>query len=667
MIQQLVFIIQYDGEKYKLDFSPEEWDESSIRWKRSLKYFGISREFSLPLKFVKDGAKLLRWIFYNGNIEEEAKLIIYTYIDLTEGYQKIYKGEFDFSTFNDQDDYVEISIADNGIEADIKANESTEYEFDISDAKHKVSMPEIPKIDKAEGNVSSTDWTAKYMTPSYVFTDTDQIDESKFIVNSPDQGSTTNWNNIVSPSQNFHVIEGVQNTTIHVKLSLSIAGIKERGYSNIMFAVYDDEHDDNTNETSGIVHKEVFVNGVFNFEFDLSVEAERKYFFIFRTTPNSLFFSDDMPVINAEDSAITISYSNPTEQLEFPAFRADEVFNMLMEKMTGINPEFEDDALGDIKITSGDGIRNISDAKLKTSFDDYFKSIHSVTGYCMGLENGLPVLKQYGYFFNQNLNITTLGNITEMELKPASDFLYGKIKVGYKNQNYEEELGRDEYNTEQTYSTGLNRTSKTLDLVSTYRADHLGIRKIRIDLEHANSTDEDRQADNDIFMIYTDEPLKDGQPYPAITAEDFQLVNGIDGRTDAINIPISPKRNLLAHGEFLSSALFRTNAILFETAKKDVALESSDEVEMIIERRNVYLSELPDALFLPIVAKFTAPINISNIFDLKNKENGYLSFKFRGRTFSGFVLEISANISYSESVEVTVLLSQNNNLENLIK
>src|SRR5699024_3891125 len=250
----------------------------------------------------------------------------------------------------------------------------------------------------------------------------------------------------------------------------------------------------------------------------------------------------------------------------------------------------------------------------------------SVTGYCMGLENGLPVLKQYDYFFNQNLNITTLGNITEMELKPASDFLYGKIKVGYKNQNYEEELGRDEYNTEQTYSTGLNRTSKTLDLVSTYRADHLGIRKIRIDLEHANSTDEDRQADNDIFMIYTDEPLKDGQPYPAITAEDFQLVNGIDGRTDAINIPISPKRNLLAHGEFLSSALFRTNAILFETAKKDVALESSDEVEMIIERRNVYLSELPDALFLPIVAKFTAPINISNIFDLKNKENGYLSF-----------------------------------------
>src|SRR5699024_10723416 len=132
------------------------------------------------------------------------------------------------------------------------------------------------------------------------------------------------------------------------------------------------------------------------------------------------------------------------------------------------------------------------------------------------------------------------------------------------------------YNTEQSYSTGLNRSSKTLDLISTYRADHLGIRTIRIDLEHANSTDEDRQADNDIFMVFTEMEPFENSTYRAITAEDFVNVQGIDGRTDAINIPISPKRILRNHLPFLKGCFYYSNALIFETAKKDISLISTD-------------------------------------------------------------------------------------------
>lgn len=665
MIQKLVFVINHGGEEYALKHAPEEWDETSIRWKRSLKYFGISRSFSLPLKFVKDGAKLLRHIFYDSNIEAEAQLKIYNHINLSVGYRLIYQGDFDFSTFVDQDDFVEINIADNNIEARINSNENTEYEFDIKYAKHQVSMPEIPKVDKAEGNVSSANWIAKYLSPSYIFANTDQIDENIFHLNSPDEGSTNNWSNIISAGNNLHVIEAYENKTITVSLDISIAGINEySNQSNIYFAVYDN---DSGPEDAGIVHKEIFRNGRFKFEFDLDIEAGKRYFFIFRTTPFSFTEYDNLPVIFVETSTIIISYSNPTEQLTFKAFRADELFNLLIEKMTGVNPEFENEALGQIKISSGDGVRNIEDAKIKTSFNSFFKSIYSVTGYCFGLELGNPILAPYEYFFNVNLPILDVGNVKEIEVKPASDFLYGNIKIGYKNQTYEEELGKDEYNTEQQYSTGLNRIKTTLDLVSDYRADHLGIRKIRIDLANANLSDEDREGDNDIFMVFTEtQPFEDNK-YRAITADDFVEVNGIDGRTDAINLNITPKRNLLNHSDFLAGALYRTNAILFETAKKDVNLRTVNEFGEVLERSNVYISELSTPLFLPILIKFVVPIGVESINEIDNKTTGYISFRYKKKIFRGFIIETSANISQSDSVEITVLMAPNTNLNNLIR
>lgn len=668
MIQKLVFIVEHEGNEYALKHAPEEWDETSIRWKRSTKYYGISRDFTLPLKFVEDGAKFLRSVYYSEYTEAKASLKIYSHVDLTVGYKIIYEGTFDFSTFIDYDDYVEINIADNSIEAKIKANEAKEYEFNInSKAQHKISMPEIPKIDRVSGNVSSADWTAKYLAPAFIFSTIDDTETDLFKINESEEGSTTNWDNIVNPSNNLHVIEAFEDAELNVKLSISIAGIIERNYANISFAVYDDDHDDNEDENGAIIIKDIFANGLFEYEFNLNIEAGKRYFFIFRTLPYSTTWKDDLPVINGESSTIEISYSNPTKQLTFKGFRADEVFNMLMEKMTGINPEYENEALGQIKISSGDGIRNIEDAKLKTSFADFFKSIHSVTGYCMGLEHDLPVLAPYEYFFNKDLQIFQLGDVVDMEIKPATDFLYGNIKVGYKNQSYEEELGRDEYNTQQEYSTNLIRSSKTLDLVSVYRADHLGIRKIRIDLQSANDEHEDREADNDIFMVFTERTPFDNNIYKAITAEDFESVEGIEGRKDAINLHISPKRNLHNHSSFIKGCLMGTNALLFETAKKDVDVVTTDQNGKVVERRNVYMSELHNALFTPIIAKFLAPINFSKINDLENKNNGYISFRYRGKMLKGFLIETSANISRTNTVEFTVLLTPNINLNNLIE
>lgn len=664
MIQKLVYIIQYDKKNYALKHAPEEWDDSSIHWKRSMVYYGMSREFALPFEFVKDGAIMLRSIYYKNGPEAKAKLIIYQHQSLTIGYVEVAKFDFDFSTFIDHADSVEINLTDYNVESDIKSKEDVTYEFDLNRATEKVSMPEVPKVETESGFVLSQAWQAKYLVPTMSFTSSEEINPNILrTLDVPEDIATTNWNNVIAPANNGYVLETFSNKTIHVSLDLMIRNIWEDWPTpEVYFGAFDDQA---TGEDDSIVRKVITQNGRFEFEFDLSIESGRKYIFMFFADRRAY---DHLPAVDGDMSTVEISVSNPTEQLTANVYPADEVFNMLMEKMTGQRFEYRNPALARIKLTSGDGLRNIQEAKLKTSFKDFFKSIHSVTGLCFGVEDGKPMLQSYEYFFNSSLKIMDLGNVTEVSISPAIDFMYSAIKVGYKDQNYEEELGRDEYNTEQQYSTGYRRSTNTLDLVSEYRADHLGIRKIRLDLERANNTDEDRSPDNDIFMIYTSPfTMMDSNVYRAITADDFQEVTGLLGRKDAINISISPKRNLLAHESFLKGALINTGAIAFESAKKDVAMTSRNSAGLVVERRNVYLSELYNPLFLPHIAKITAPVSPSQINVLKSKQNGYVTFRHRGVLVRGFLMEISTNIAYDDATEITLLLTPNNNMEQLIQ
>src|SRR5690625_1747173 len=86
---------------YVLRFAPIGWDENTIQWERSDLYYGLMRSFSFPIKFVEDGAFLLRRKLYNGNIEGYALLRIEILNRDTWGYELLYEGEIDFSTVID--------------------------------------------------------------------------------------------------------------------------------------------------------------------------------------------------------------------------------------------------------------------------------------------------------------------------------------------------------------------------------------------------------------------------------------------------------------------------------------------------------------------------------------------------------------------------------------
>lgn len=148
----------YRGTWINLPTSPEGYDESQIAFTRSKKYYGITRIFTIPLKFIREGATYVREEFYNKGTGGEVLLEIRR-LDRTlpsPAYNEIiYAGTADMSTFVDNDQRVSLNFTDGGLSKDVATNMSVEYDI-------------------------TTDVPQWYMLWNSIYTSSDQLVEIRF-------------------------------------------------------------------------------------------------------------------------------------------------------------------------------------------------------------------------------------------------------------------------------------------------------------------------------------------------------------------------------------------------------------------------------------------------------------------------------------------------------
>lgn len=124
----LTFEYALGARSVTLEHAPDGWDEQMVKWVRNKKYYGMFRSFTIPLKFVKDGAFHLRKDFYTWGLDAAATLTVKRRDHATYQYYTVFTGEFDFSTFKDTQNYVEVNLVDSGLVKLVKDNEAVEYE-----------------------------------------------------------------------------------------------------------------------------------------------------------------------------------------------------------------------------------------------------------------------------------------------------------------------------------------------------------------------------------------------------------------------------------------------------------------------------------------------------------------------------------------------------------
>jgi hypothetical protein len=125
-----------------LENSPDKWHDIVINWARNNKYLGLFRDFSIGLKFVKDGAKIVRSLKWNIGMEAISYLSIFRLNRLTfpDKYDHFYTGELDFSKPVQTDTGVTIDIVEGGLSKMLKAFEGTTFDIPISTDPDKFSV-----------------------------------------------------------------------------------------------------------------------------------------------------------------------------------------------------------------------------------------------------------------------------------------------------------------------------------------------------------------------------------------------------------------------------------------------------------------------------------------------------------------------------------------------
>ena len=647
---------------YVLINAPSGWeDNTEVSFKRSEIYAGQVRSLTVPLKFTTEGALILRNQYYQYNAQAQAYIKIEKQNPSTWEYDLAFYGRLDFTKANDQDDYFTINAIDADISVKIKAFESVKYEIPV-DVPEAVTLTLTPirLTESAEfifnGNIDFR--SNAFFAMTVVANEQKGViasvqDVGFFADTSPNWATDEHWffrAQVDTDVRYKGYFEGsIQPPFTSEPQQFKIKIVRSDG------AVLSVLYDYTTTSTDTIP---------FSFDYDVTsnVLNGQKLFVYFEHTGSESTFEGFM-LTNCD---LSLSYYTESAETQCKALRPKYLFQQLIKKInSGFDYPIQSvllDQWDNLTITSGDAIRQIDGAKIKTSFTDFFKSISAVTCAGHGVENNTATIEARQSYF-RNIKTLSMLDSKNVNINTANELLFNAIKVGYPDQTYDEVNGKDEINSQQEYFIDSLGTDKTLDLMSVYRADSYGIEFLRINLEGKNSTDSD--SDNDVFFVYanklpeidgTYKPFKDG------------IVTGVTSGNSLYNWYISPKRNLKRWGAYIRSVYYKNDGyqIRFTQGLKNTAVTTVSGGISVTENSNLYMSELDLPYFMPIWATFTTrlPADLYKYFN--SGVYGYGEFMFRGVVLNGFFQESEIDLAMNSEREFKLLLTVNNNLTELI-
>lgn len=648
-------------DSYELINAPSGWeDKTEVSFKRNETYVGSVRTLTVPLQFTTEGALILRNQFYQYNTQA----LVYVQIDKlnrsTWAYELAFYGRLDFSKCTDEDDYFEIPALDADINAKIKAFDSVKYEFSLNDPNAiDLTLTPIDLKEKADFlfKPSELDQQPGFVALEIINNEIKSVNQSVKDVDystdlSPNFATSDQWfYNAQSTNTielTFREVQGLLQSFLTGSNRFRLQLVKNNGA--VVATLLD-----------------TTISGSFYpFEINTTVSIPLtvgEKLFLYERTDGILGSNTGW---NWTGGTLSASYITQSPATKCRAFRPKYLFQQLIKKINGgFDYPIQSTLLDQweqLTITSGDGIRQIPNAVVKTSFRDFFTSISALLCAGSGVENATVTLEQRSSYFR---NVKTLSMLDSKDVKitPANDLLFNRIKVGYPNQTYDEINGKDEINSQQNYVIDSINTDKELDLMSIYRADAYGIEFLRINLEGKNTTDSD--SDNDVFFVYADrQPLDDGS-YPPFRDG---VITGVSAGDSFYNWYISPKRNLMRWGAYIRSVYYKNDGyqIRFSSALKNAAVTSSTFGVSVTENANVFLAELEPPYFTPMYADFITklPNDLWRYFG--GGIYGYGEFIYKGVTMQGFFIESEIDLAMNSEREFKLLLTINNNLTQLI-
>lgn len=669
-----------DGQPADIKFAPEQWLDTQAKYARNIKYWGIFRDLISNLKFPKDGKKILK------KLATESGITAICYLGITKlnrlvlpyNYEPWLLTELNFLKYKESKSWATIEALEGGLSKILKAQATNKIEIDIdSDPEMvKVKMDGVSLVAQANyvptnGFSETGDIFFEYRNHFVSLQETlidgasrlafKEVARSKFIGNTED----LNTDGQLNPNWFF---EGTVDGTMEIEWRLKIGAtlvpntpFNSFGDSITAVQVLNNGVPDATRQVTMFQGKYKAAGDVITGTATVAIKPGDKFYFrTFYTVIGSVgdaiikyvYYEPGLSYFR-----VKARYKHPTTYIN--GLYIGTVLKRLVESMIkdqvllGEQPFYRSDFLEnkkDLVITSGDALRQIAGAKIKTSWDDMFKSVNH---WCVGLgvENNKYRLELIKHFFSDEV-IMDLGEVKDAEWFFAEDLFYNKILTGGPEIEYGDLNGKYEPNQGQEWISPLTRAEGELDLKTPWRRDPYGIEIMRINLSNKKTTDD--ASDNDVFMLHTDtvEKFFDGfdftgqNPQPSFYYYDlkrpaYSLVEGLPPDSDAFNLELSPKKTILNNAPLIASIhdLQESSKIRFGSAEKNKELRTILAGVDVDEDKDIQIGSLQGKLFKPVYFTFNTevPVNLLTLMDAN--PYGKIKFQVNGRNYFGYMCD----------------------------
>lgn len=638
-------VLLIGGKRYDVTDHLKNWEDVEISAKRK-DLGGVVRSFSNKFEFVKGAYDLLE-AEYLSNYTKASAILVIGVLNDSWGYNEKFRCKLDFSTYQSDGYTISINAIDDSVASIINANKSQVYDIPVSELKedtlyydrmnlnNRVEFgvnPNDPKNEQTDPDIYPIEYTGNYLFP-LIYMDTNFPVKNKIEVFDND-GYVENSNDVTP------LIKAISDIKIVFRLDFKIrqveVGVDQQAiYPELLLWLFDKNGVRQTSTKIGY------------FDGDNDIHIDYQYTVLMRPGDYISLFIDSktLQTLHAkvfDVKEISVSYIGRNKPVNIDVFSPKKLLSSLLSRMgVSLSGDIVSGSMPIPWMMAAESVRGIKDAKVHTSFSKFCDFAKALMGYDYEiLDNSVRFRHMNDFFVNETKE---LDHVSNMELSVDESLIYSGVEIGFDKQDYDEINGRDEFHFKSSFSTGLDIKDNILSLISPYRADCYGLEFL------ANERDEeskDTDSDNDIFIVHA---RKDGDRLVLVREENggaIYAVTGVLFPDTIFNASYSPRNMLLVNKERLGIC---TDYLSFTASDGNSSISIGGVSETLpislpVNDRRIRIDKV--SLETPGLSPF--PGNY----------RGKLSFSYAGRSYEGWVSEITEKIGKPQTTTYSLILSK---------
>lgn len=644
-------VLLIGGKRYDVTDHLKNWEDVEISAKRK-DLGGVVRSFSNKFEFVKGAYDLLE-AEYLSNYTRASAILVIGVLNDSWGYNEKFRCKLDFSTYQSDGYTISINAIDDSVASIINANKSQVYDIPVSELKEDTLYYDRIKL---------LNKSTMYITPNFeneLMPDYDRFmalrlqsretllplaygeisTPVKGVMEVYDVGMDIPYDN--AGNTGYFTLCLVDRIEINLRIRMVVDLLTTAVTSlHIRHMSADNKL---KSDKAILLSKDGSSAGVTFVDESLSYvmrDGDRLIAYILCVT--SIGEDIDEIIKISRDYDFYIDYSARNKPVNIDAFSPKKLLSSLLSRMgVSLSGDIVSGSMPIPWMMAAESVRGIKDAKVHTSFSKFCDFAKALMGYDYEiLDNSVRFRHMNDFFVNETKE---LDHVSNMELSVDESLIYSGVEIGFDKQDYDEINGRDEFHFKSSFSTGLDIKDNILSLISPYRADCYGLEFL------ANERDEeskDTDSDNDIFIVHA---RKDGDRLVLVREENggaIYAVTGVLFPDTIFNASYSPRNMLLVNKERLGIC---TDYLSFTASDGNSSISIGGVSETLpislpVNDRRIRIDKV--SLETPGLSPF--PGNY----------RGKLSFSYAGRSYEGWVSEITEKIGKPQTTTYSLILSK---------